>query len=75
MKQLTKSEIDALTREILLTFDTTLTETRYNHIMDAILPTLEGFPDAQGTLMAFGQLEWRKRRTERNRKNNKETAA
>jgi hypothetical protein len=66
--KLSPAKIDTLNDEILLTFNTTLTEQRYNELMDALLPTLEGSPDAQGTLEAFGQLEWRKRRIERNRK-------
>jgi nucleoid DNA-binding protein len=66
--KLSRAEIDTLNDEILLTFNTTLTEQRYNELMDALLPTLEGSPDAQGTLEGFGQLEWRKRRIERNPK-------
>jgi nucleoid DNA-binding protein len=66
--KLSPAEINALNYELGMTFDTTLTEQRYNELMDALLPTLEGSPDAQGTLEGFGQLEWRKRRIERNHK-------
>jgi hypothetical protein len=66
--KLTYEEISALNDELGMTFNTTLTEARYNEIMDALLPTLEGFPDAQATLKGFGDLEWRKRRAERNQK-------
>jgi hypothetical protein len=66
--QFTKAEIDAMNFEMDTTFDTTLTEERYNQLLDALLPTLEGFPDAQATLKAFGDLAWRKRRAERNQR-------
>jgi hypothetical protein len=66
--KLSREEMDTLSDELLLTCNTTLTEARYNEIMDALLPPLEGFPDAQGTLKAFGHPEWRKRRAEHNRK-------
>jgi hypothetical protein len=39
-----------------------LTEERYNQIMDALLPPLEGFPEVQATLVTFGKEEWRIRR-------------
>jgi nucleoid DNA-binding protein len=68
MKELTHTEIGALHFELATTFDTTLTEQRYNEIMDLLLPTLQDCPEAQGTLFGFGSLEWRKRRAERNRK-------
>jgi hypothetical protein len=64
-KILSPEEISALNYELGMTFDTTLTEERFNQILDALLPTLEEFPDAQGTLMGFGEIEWCKRRAER----------
>jgi hypothetical protein len=68
VKQLTDYEIDALEFELVTTYCTTLTEARYNEIMDALLPTLEGFPDAGATLKSHGSDEWRKRRAERSHK-------
>ena len=67
MKKATQVEIDALYLELDTTFDTTLTEARYNQIMDILLPPLERFPDARATLRRFGKLEWRERRVARER--------
>jgi hypothetical protein len=64
-RPLTDAEIDALDFELGTTFDTTLTEERFNELVDLLLPTLEGFPDAQGTLLGFGKKEWRERRFSR----------
>jgi hypothetical protein len=69
--KLNREEINALNYELGMTFDTTLTEKRYNEIMDALLPTLEGSPEAQATLAHFGKTEWIERRYQQK----KETAA
>jgi hypothetical protein len=69
--KLSREEISALNYELGMTFKTTLTEARYNELMDALLPTLEGFPDAQATLAHFGKREWLERRF----KNEKKSAA
>jgi len=65
MKKLTDTEMDALYFELGTTFETTLTEARYNEIMDLLRPTLEDFPDAVGTLEGFGKEVWRERRAAR----------
>jgi hypothetical protein len=65
MRQLTHAEIGDLNYEFLTTFDTTLTEERFNELVDLLLPTLEGFPDAQATLLGFGKEEWLDRRFSR----------
>jgi hypothetical protein len=65
MKPLTHTEIGDLNYELCTTFRTTLTEERFNELMDLLLPTLEGFPDAQGTLLGFGKREWGERRFQR----------
>lgn len=67
MEKVTQVEIDALYLELDTTFETTLTEARYNQIMDVLLPSLEKFPDARATLRRFGKLEWRERRVARER--------
>jgi uncharacterized protein YggL (DUF469 family) len=65
-KQLTHAEFDALDFELASTCQTTLTEQRYNEILDAMLPMLEEIPEAQASLTYSGKREWVERR--RNRK-------
>jgi nucleoid DNA-binding protein len=60
----TELEFELVTRAL----DDTLTEARYNQILDLLLPTVAESPDAEAMLEGFGQLEWRKRRIERNHK-------
>jgi hypothetical protein len=62
-EQLTQEQRSALEFELVTSaLDGVLTEERYHQILDALLPTLEGFPEAQATLETFGKQEWQMRR-------------
>jgi hypothetical protein len=50
---------------VLSTLKNTLTEQRYNEILDMLLPNISQSPDATAQLKSFGKLEWRQRRSER----------
>jgi hypothetical protein len=55
-------ENNGLERELVLSsMNDTLTEARYNEILDALLPSIE-VPDAIAMLEGFGEPDWRKRR-------------
>jgi hypothetical protein len=61
-------ENNGLERELVLSsMNDTLTEARYNEILDELLPSIE-VPDAVAMLMGFGEPEWRKRYVERTRR-------
>jgi hypothetical protein len=63
----TELEFELVTRSM----DDTLTEARYNQILDLLLPTVAESPEAEAMLEGFGELEWQERRHQ----NHKETAA
>ncbi len=59
-------QLSALESELVLgALRATLTEPRYNEILDVLLPTVADVPEAAATLKACGAPEWKERRFER----------
>jgi hypothetical protein len=59
-------EMNKLERELIKTaLDHTLTETRYNEILDILLPTMPDIPEGTATLKSLGKKEWIDRRYKR----------
>jgi hypothetical protein len=52
----------------------TLTESRYNEILDVLLPSVSDSPEAAATLKGCGEPEWKQRRFERLKKISVEAA-
>jgi hypothetical protein len=59
--ELTKLEIEL----VVGAMKNTLTEERYNEILDILLPTILNSPDTQATLIVCGKQEWQERRFQR----------
>jgi len=65
-----------LTLELTLNaLEGTLTEIRYNEILDILLPDVADCPDAAALLKGFGEPEWKQRRALRSRTQSTASAA